>query len=47
VNLAVALFASQAAARLRSRGRAALLLERATGVLFIALGLRLAVAGRQ
>lgn len=47
VNLAVALFASQAAARLRSTGRAALLLERATGVLFIALGLRLAVAGRQ
>ena len=47
VNLAVALGASGAARRLRTRGRTAALLQRATGVLFIALGLRLALAGRR
>ena len=47
VNLAVALGASSAARRLRAHGRTALLLQRATGVLFIALGVRLALAGRR
>jgi threonine/homoserine/homoserine lactone efflux protein len=47
VNLAVAFGASGAAARLRRSARAARLLERATGVLFIALGARLALAGRR
>ena len=47
VNLLVALGASRAASRLRRSGRAARLLERATGVLFIGLGVRLAVAGRR
>ena len=47
VNLAVALGASRAAGRLRQSARAAQMLERATGVLFIALGVRLAVAGRR
>ena len=47
VNLGVALGASGAAARLRQSGRAARVLERVTGVLFIGLGVRLAVAGRR
>jgi threonine/homoserine/homoserine lactone efflux protein len=47
VNLAVALGASGAAARLRRSARAARLLERATGVLFLALGVRLALASRR
>jgi threonine/homoserine/homoserine lactone efflux protein len=46
VNLAVALGASGAAGWLRRSSRAGRLLERATGVLFIALGVRLAVSGR-
>src|SRR5215217_3116809 len=47
VNLAVALGASGAASRLRRSGRAARVLERATGVLFIGLGVRLALVGRK
>ncbi|MGZ8493658.1 MAG: LysE family translocator, partial [Gemmatirosa sp.] len=47
VNLAVAFGASGAAAHLRRSARAAQLLERATGALFIALGVRLALAGRR
>lgn len=47
VNLAVALGASGAASRLRRSDRAARVLERATGALFIALGVRLALAGRR
>lgn len=47
VNLVVALGTSGAAAGLRLSGRAARLLERATGALFIALGVRLALAGRR
>ena len=47
VNLAVALGADGAASRLRGSGRAARVLERATGVLFIGLGVRLALAGRR
>ena len=42
VNLAVALLASGAAMRLRGDGRAGLWLRRATGVLFVGLGVRLA-----
>ena len=42
VNVAVALLASGAAARLRADGRAAGWLRRASGVLFIGLGARLA-----
>ena len=42
VNLAVALGASAAAARLRRQGRATLLLQRLTGGLFVGLGLWLA-----
>ena len=47
VNLAVALGASGAASRLRRSDRAARALERVTGVLFIGLGVRLALAGRK
>ncbi|GJG85984.1 RhtB family transporter [Gemmatimonadetes bacterium T265] len=47
VNLAVALGASRASARLRRSGRAARAMERATGALFVGLGVRLAVAGRR
>ncbi len=47
VNLAVALGSSRAAARLRGTGRAAAVLQKATGVLFIGLGLRLAFATRR
>jgi threonine/homoserine/homoserine lactone efflux protein len=47
VNLGVALGASGAAARLRQATRARAVLQRVTGVLFIALGLRLAFAGRK
>ena len=47
VNLAVALGSSRAASRLRGTGRAAAVLHKATGVLFIGLGLRLALAGRR
>jgi threonine/homoserine/homoserine lactone efflux protein len=43
VNLAVALGASGASARLRRSGRAARAMERATGALFVGLGVRLAV----
>ncbi|MDP9205728.1 MAG: LysE family translocator [Gemmatimonadota bacterium] len=47
VNLAVALGSARAAARLRGTGRAAAVLQKVTGVLFIGLGLRLAFAGRR
>jgi threonine/homoserine/homoserine lactone efflux protein len=47
VNLGVAFGASRAAARLRASTRAGLLLERATGALFIALGVRLALTARR
>jgi threonine/homoserine/homoserine lactone efflux protein len=47
VNLAVALGASGAAARLRRSTRAARTLERVTGAIFVALGVRLALAGRR
>jgi threonine/homoserine/homoserine lactone efflux protein len=47
VNLAVALGSSRAAAALRGSGRAAAVLHKVTGVLFIGLGLRLAFAGRR
>lgn len=47
VNLAVALGASGASARLRRSDRAARVMERATGALFVGLGVRLAVAGRR
>ena len=47
VLLAVALGASRAAGRLRRSAGAARWLERATGVLFVGLGLRLAVASRR
>ena len=45
--LAVALGASGAAGRLRRSGKAARVLERVTGALFIALGVRLALASRR
>jgi threonine/homoserine/homoserine lactone efflux protein len=47
VNVAVALGASGAAARLRHGGRAGRVLQRLTGVLFIGLGLRLALVERR
>lgn len=47
VNLAVALGASGAAARLRRAGRASTVLHRLTGGVFIALGLRLAIGARR
>jgi threonine/homoserine/homoserine lactone efflux protein len=47
VNLGVALGSSRAAARLRATGRAAAVLHKVTGILFIGLGLRLAVASRR
>lgn len=47
VNLAVAVGTSGAAARLRRGERARLLMERLCGVVFIALGLRLAFAARR
>jgi len=47
VNLAVALGSSRAAARLRGGGRAAAVLHKVTGALFIGLGLRLAFASRR
>lgn len=47
VNLAVAIGSSRAAARLRSGGRAAGTLQKLTGILFIGLGLRLALASRR
>jgi len=47
VNLAVAVGASGAAARLRRGERAKLWMERLCGVVFIALGLRLALAARR
>lgn len=47
VNLVVAVASSRAAWRLRGPGRARALLQRATRVLFIALGLRLAYAARR
>ena len=47
VLLAVALGASRAAGRLRRSAGAARWLERVTGVLFVGLGLRLAIAGRR
>ncbi len=47
VILVGALGASGAARRLRGGGRTATLLQRTTGVLFIALGVRLALAGRR
>jgi threonine/homoserine/homoserine lactone efflux protein len=46
VNLAVAIGSSRAAARLRGPSRAGSLLQRLTGAIFIALGLRLAVTAR-
>lgn len=47
VNFAVALGSSRAAARLRGSGRAASVLHRLTGALFIGLGLRLAFTSRR
>jgi threonine/homoserine/homoserine lactone efflux protein len=47
VNLAVAIGSSRAAARLRTGGRAAGALQKLTGILFIGLGLRLALASRR
>lgn len=47
VNLAVALGSSRAAERLRGTGRAAVVLHKVTGALFIGLGLRLAFASRR
>ena len=48
VNLAVALGASSVGARLRARGaRGGRVLRRATGLLFIGLGLRLALGARR
>lgn len=47
VNLAVALGASGAAARLRRAGGAGTVLNRLTGGVFIALGLRLAIGARR
>ena len=47
VNLGVALGSSRAAASLRRSSRAADVLQKVTGVLFIGLGVRLAVAGRK
>jgi threonine/homoserine/homoserine lactone efflux protein len=47
VNLAVAIGSSGAAARLRRPGRGGHLLQRLTGGLFIALGLRLAYSARR
>ena len=44
VNLAVALGASRATNRLRANTRRAEILQRLTGVVFIGLGLRLALA---
>jgi threonine/homoserine/homoserine lactone efflux protein len=46
VNLGVAFGASGAASRLREADRARAVLQKVTGALFIALGLRLAFAGR-
>jgi threonine/homoserine/homoserine lactone efflux protein len=46
VNLAVAMGSSRAAARLRRPGRAGQMLQRVTGGIFIALGLRLAYSAR-
>lgn len=47
VNVLVAVAASRAGAWLRRPGRPARLLQRATGVVFVGLGLRLALAGRR
>ncbi len=47
VNLVVAVGASGASARLRKSERAARVMERVTGALFIGLGCRLAIAGRK
>jgi threonine/homoserine/homoserine lactone efflux protein len=47
VNLAVAAGASRAAARLRRQSRTGTLLQRITGGLFIALGVRLAFTARR
>jgi len=47
VNLAVAIGSSRAAARLRAGSRAGAALQKLTGVLFIGLGLRLALASRR
>jgi threonine/homoserine/homoserine lactone efflux protein len=47
VNLGVAVLASRATGWLRRRDREARLLQRVTGGVFIALGLRLAAAGRR
>jgi threonine/homoserine/homoserine lactone efflux protein len=45
VNVAVALGASAASARLRRQGRGARVLQRVTGCLFLALGVWLAITG--
>lgn len=47
VNLGVAILASRATGWLRRRDREARLLQRITGGVFVALGLRLAAAGRR
>jgi len=47
VNLAVAVLASRATGWLRRRDREARLLQRVAGGVFVALGIRLAVAGRR
>ena len=46
VNLVVALASSRAANRLRAPGRTAAIMQRVTGAVFIALGLRIAVSAR-
>src|SRR3954470_10386098 len=46
VNLLVALFSSGAARKLRSPGRGSAIMQRATGGIFVALGLRLAWSAR-
>ena len=47
VNLAVAIGSSRAAERLRTPGRAAAVMQRVTGVVFVGLGLRLAWSVRR
>jgi threonine/homoserine/homoserine lactone efflux protein len=47
VNVAVALGASGAAQRVRANGRAGTVLRRLTGLIFIGLGVRLALTGRR
>ena len=46
VNLAVAIGSSRAARRLRAQSRGGTVLQRVTGVIFVALGVKLALASR-